>query len=162
MDADSLNDVAVVSVTEAAKLGRVSEVLFATEPLRVAALKAGAGSKEFFVPFDQVSNFGSDAVMVATPDVAQHSREGGSFSHLRSLSELKKLKIVDEAGTYVGNLRSVDFDPGSGRVERLFAESGGVMGVGATKATIEADSVRGVGADLLTIASTAESSEAND
>lgn len=162
MDADSLNNVAVVSVAEAARLGRVTEVLFEIDPMRIAALKATAGSNEFFVPFDQVSNFGSDAVMVKTPDVTELSRQGSSFSHLRSLATLKKLKVVDEAGTYVGTIKTIQFDPHSGRVERVLAETGGVLGLGRTHTTIEADAVRGVGDDLLTVASAPEAPEAPD
>ncbi len=162
MDADSLNDVAVVSVAEAARLGRVTDVLFEVEPLRVAALKAVAGSNEFFIPFDQVSNFGSDAVMVKTPDVTELSRSAGPFSHLRSLADMKKLKLVDEAGTYVGTIRTVEFDPHSGRVDRLLAQTGGVLGLGRTRTTIEGHAVRGVGPDLLTVASTAEESGSSD
>jgi sporulation protein YlmC with PRC-barrel domain len=153
MDAERLNDVAVVSVTEAARLGRVRDVLFQTEPLRVAAIKAAGPSSEFILPFDRVSSFGSDALMVETPDVTQLSRTDGSFGQLLGLSELKKLKVVDEEGTYVGTVRAVDFDPDSGRVERLFAEAGGMLGIGGTKTTIEAQMVRSVGSDLLTVAS---------
>jgi sporulation protein YlmC with PRC-barrel domain len=162
MDADSLNNVAVVSVVEAARLGRVTEVLFEIEPLRVAALKAAAASNEFFVPFEQVSNFGTDAVMVKTPDVTELSRQDSSYSHLRSLTELKKLKVVDEAGTYLGTIRTVEFDPMSGQVQRLVAEQGGVLGVGRHKETIDGQAVRGVGSDLLTVAHTPEATGSND
>jgi sporulation protein YlmC with PRC-barrel domain len=156
MDAKTLNDVAVVSVSEAARLGRVTDVLFETEPLRAAALKASDGSSQFVVPLDQVSSFGTDAVMVESPDVTELSRRGGSFGHLRTLNELQKLKIVDQAGTFVGTIRTVDFDPDNGRIERLFAETGGVFGIGRTSTTIEGQAVRSVGADLVTIASSSD------
>ncbi len=162
MDADSLNDVAIVSVTGAARLGRVSDVLFATDPLRIAALKATGEPNEVILPFDQVSNFGSDAVMVESPDVTQLSRQGGSFSQLRSLTELKKLKVVDQAGTYVGTIRTVDFDPETGRVNRLVVGSGGVLGMGGRNTTIEGEAVLSVGSDLLTIASGPEAAVSSD
>ena len=162
MDANSLNDVAVVSVTGAARLGRVTQVLFETDPLRVAGLKAAAASGEFILPFDQVSRFGSDAVMVETPDVTQLSREGSAFSQLRTLTELKKLKVVDEAGTYVGTVQAVHFDPESGRVERLVAQSGGVLGLGRRGMDIEGTNVRSVGPDLLTITSSPEAAPSTD
>lgn len=158
MDAKALKDVAVVSVEGAARLGRVKEVLFETDPLRVAGLRAADESGESVVPFDRVSSFGSDAVMVERPDANQVSRHGGSYSHLRSLADLQKLKVVDETGGYVGTLRTVEFDPESGRVERLVAEAGGVLGVGGKRTTIEGQDVRSVGSDLLTIASTAQPS----
>jgi len=162
MDADRLKDVAVVSVAGAARLGRVTDVLFESEPLRVAALKAAAGSNEFFIPLDQISNFGSDAVMVKTPDVTELSHKGGSFSQLRGLADLKKLKIVDEVGTYVGTIETVEFDPKSGGIEQLLAKTGGVLGIGRTHTTIEGQAVRGVGSDLLTVASAPEAADSND
>ena len=162
MDAETLNDVAVVSVNEAARLGRVTDTLFATEPLRVAALRAGGASGEFVLPLERITNFGSDAVMVESPNVTELSRQGGSFGQLLSLADLKKLKIVDEAGNYVGTLRAVNFDPASGRVDRLSAETGGVLGIGGRKVTIEAGDVRSVGTDLVTVASSAHEDESND
>lgn len=156
MDAETLNDVAVVSVNEAARLGRVTDILLATEPLRVAALRAGGTSGEFVLPFERIANFGSDAVMVESPNVTELSRQGGSFGQLLSLADLKKFKIVDDAGTYLGTLRAVDFDPSSGRVDRLSAEAGGVLGIGGRKVTIEASEIRSVGNDLVTVASSVD------
>lgn len=151
MDAKSLKNVAIVSVEGAARLGRVTEVLFETDPLRLAALRASDQSGESILPFDQVKSFGSDAVMVETPDVSQVSRQLDSFTHLRSLADLQKLKVVDETGGFIGTVTAVHFDPDSGRVERLMAQTGGVLGVGARGTTIEGQNVRSVGPDLLTI-----------
>ena len=151
MDAKSLKNVAIVSVEGAARLGRVTEVLFETNPLRLAALRASDQSGESVLPFDRVSSFGSDAVMVETPDVSQVSRQTDSFTHLRSLADLQTLKVVDESGGFIGTITDIHFDPDSGRVERLVAHTGGMLGVGGKKTTIEGHDVRSVGSDLITI-----------
>ena len=160
MDPGTLNGVAIVSVEGAARLGRVREVLFDTDPLRVAALLAHDKSGESIVPFDRVSSFGADAVMVETADVSEHSPQ--PLSQLRSLTDLQKLKVVDETGGYVGTVKSLDFDPDSGRVERLVAETGGVLGIGRKRTTVEAHHVRSLGGDLLTISSNQEPSASTD
>lgn len=160
MDPATLKNLAIVSVEGAARLGRVREVLFATDPLRVAALQAADKSGESIVPFDRVSSFGPDAVMVETPDVSQHSPQPSS--PLRSLAELVKLKVVDETGAYVGTVKTLDFDRDTGRVEHLVAEAGGVLGMGARRLTVEARDLRSVGADLLTISSHPTGSASTD
>jgi sporulation protein YlmC with PRC-barrel domain len=152
MDAKSLVGIAVVSVTEAARLGRVADVLFDTNPLRVAALKATTDKADFAVPFDQIRKIGSDAVMVDRPEATQMSSADGTFGRLNGLDHLEKLKIVDDAGTFIGTLQKVDFDVETGHVERLQARRGGILGAGGTTTTIEAGAVHSVGDDVLTIA----------
>jgi uncharacterized protein YrrD len=161
MDAKSLSDVAIVSVEGAARLGRIKDVLFEMDPLRVAGLRTADESGESIVPFERVSSFGSDAVMVETPGVSALAVQG-SLSHLPTLADMQKLKVVDESGGYVGTVRTVEFDPASGRVERIVTEAGGVLGVGSRKTTIEAQDLRSVGTDLLTVAKTTDTAPPTD
>lgn len=65
MDADTLKGLAVVSLAEGTRLGRVTDVLFETEPLRVVALQARGAGGDFVLPFERVRNVGADAVTVA-------------------------------------------------------------------------------------------------
>ncbi|HWH27784.1 MAG TPA: PRC-barrel domain-containing protein, partial [Mycobacteriales bacterium] len=69
MDAASLKNQTIVAVSGAEKLGTVNEILFETDPLRVAALKATDANGDFVVPFERVRRFGPDAVMVESADV---------------------------------------------------------------------------------------------
>lgn len=156
MDAGTLKDRPIVAVSGAARLGKVSEILFETDPLRVSAIKASGDEGEFIVPIDRVSRFGPDAVMVETAEVKELSRATSSTE--RTLAELTQLKVVDEDGRRLGSVRSVEFDPDSGKVEQILAGEGGMLGIGGIRATIRASGVRGVGTDLLTVAS----SEAHD
>ncbi len=151
MDPGTLKDLAIISVQGATRLGRVREVLFDTDPLRVVALLAADESGESIVPFDRVGSFGSNAVMVETADVSQHSPQ--LSNQLWSLADLQKLKVVDETGEYVGIVKTLDFDSDSGHVEQLVAETGGVLGRGGKRTTVEAQHVRSLGGDLLTISS---------
>jgi sporulation protein YlmC with PRC-barrel domain len=162
MDAKSLVGIAVVSVTEAARLGGVSDVLFATDPLRVAAIKASSDGTEFVVPFEQVSRFGSDALMVDRPDATQMSSADGTFGHLSGLEQLQKLKIVDDQGTFIGTTQKVEFDVETGRVERLRAHRGGILGAGGTTTTIEGSSIRSVGADVMTVAAEQQATQSDE
>lgn len=160
MDPKTLNGVAIVSVEGAARLGRVRDVLFATDPLRVAGLRAADESGESIIPFDRVSSFGSDAVMVETPDVSEHLPQPSK--QLRSLTELQKLKVVDESGGFLGALKTLDFNPDNGHVERLVAESGGMLGMGGKATTVEAQHIRSIGSDLVTVSSNREPAASTD
>lgn len=153
MDATKLNNVAIVSVSEATRLGRITDVLFKTDPLRVSALKASGDSGEFSVPMSQIARIGPDAVMVEKPSVKQPAT--GTQASDRSLAELTSMKIVDEDGRYLGMVRTIEIDAESGHVEQIVAGEGGMLGVGGSRATIRPDSVRGVGSDLITVARSA-------
>lgn len=151
MDAASLKGIAVVSVTEGAKLGRVEVLLFDTQGLRVAAFRAKGDGQAFVVPFEQVKNVGTDAVMVESSQVTQAATQGGPFSGLPDLDQLRRLKVVDGNGTFLGTVSHVEFDPVTGRIEGLSAHKGGVLGLGGTTTALGADAIVSVGTELLTV-----------
>ncbi len=152
MDANRLKGMAVVSVAEAARLGAITDVAFNADPLRVAALQLRSEGTDFVIPFDQVRNLGADAVTVDSSQVTQMSSSGGTFDGLPRLSQLLKLKVVDDAGTFIGTIQSIEFDSASGLVQGIVAHRGGVMGVGGANTTIVADAIRSVGTEVLTVA----------
>jgi sporulation protein YlmC with PRC-barrel domain len=160
MDANKLKGMAIVSVAEAARLGAITDIVFEPSPLRVAALQVRGEGNDFVIPFDRVRRLGADAVTVDSIDVTQMTSTGATFDALPRLSQLLKLRVVDDAGTLIGTLHSVELDPPTGRVVRLVAHRGGVLGVGGSSSIIAADAVRGVGADVLTVTENAPSPEA--
>ncbi len=162
MDAARLNGMTIVSVAEAARLGPITDVVFDHEPFRVAALQVRGEGTNFVIPFDQVRNLGADAVTVDSSQVTQMASAGGTFDGLPRLSQLLKLKVVDDGGTLIGLLQSIDLDPATGRVQRLVAHRGGVLGVGGVSTTIAVEAVRSIGADLLTVAVNASSPKDRD
>lgn len=151
MDANKLKGLAIVSLTDGAKLGRIDDVLFGTQPLRATALRATGDGQGFVIPFEQVKAIGADAVTVESGQVTQTDSSGGAFGALPGLDELKKLKVVDEAGTLVGMLSGIDLDPATGRVTGVSVHKGGLLGLGGTTVTIDPAAIRGVGSELLTV-----------
>lgn len=151
VDANSLKGMTIVSVAEGARLGTITDVLFQPAPLGVAALQVRGNGTDFVIPFEHVRSLGADAVTVDSSQVTQMSSAGGTFDGLPRMTQLLKLKVVDDAGTLIGTLRSLEVDPATGRVTRLTAQRGGVLGVGGASTTIAAEAVRSVGGDLLTV-----------
>ena len=152
MDAGKLQGLSVVSIVEAARLGPITDIVFDTDPLRVAALRGGTESNAFIVPFEQVRKVGKDAVTVHTSEATQVEGVGSATSSLPSLKSLQTLKVVDESGTFFGVIQGVEIDPTTGAVIELTAHKGGVLGVGGETATIDAEDIRTVGAEVVTVA----------
>jgi sporulation protein YlmC with PRC-barrel domain len=150
MEADKLKGMAIISVTEGSRLGRVADVLIDTAALRVGALRAEDSGKAFVIPFELLKNIGSDAITVESSQVTQ--TDGGAFGALVGLGDFKKLKVVDEGGSFLGTISGVELDVASGRLAGLTAHKGGMLGLGGTATAIEVGQVRGVGPEVLTVA----------
>ncbi len=151
MEAQKLKGMTVVSISEASRLGLITDVLFETEPLRVAALRAVGEETEFVVPFELVRNLGADAVTVESSQVTQMASEGSTLGSLMGLERLQHLKVVDEAGTFVGTVHSAEVDPASGSVLDVVVRKGGLLGIGRETTTVSATAIRSVGVDVLTV-----------
>ena len=151
MEAHKLKGMTIVSISEATRLGSITDVLFETEPLRVAALRAAGEGTEFAIPFELVRNLGSDAVMVESSQVTQMSSAGSAFGDLMGLQRLQQLKVVDEAGTFVGTVARAEVDPETGSVVHVVVQKGGLLGIGRATATVPTTAIKSVGVDVLTV-----------
>jgi sporulation protein YlmC with PRC-barrel domain len=157
MEAKRLNGLAVVSLQEGAKLGQVEQPLFDLATRQLGALQVQGAAGTFVIPFAQLEHIGSDAVTVASSQVTQTPSTGSALGDLRSLQDLGKLKIVDQAGTFLGTLSDLDVDPDTGQITRLTAHTGGMLGMGGTTTVLEADMILTVGPEMLTVATAAPS-----
>ena len=151
IDAEKLKGMTIVSISEASRLGVVTDVLFETGPLRLAALQAASDESEFVIPFELVRSLGSDAVTVESSQVTQIASAGSTIRNLTGFERLRKLKVVDEAGTFIGTVHGARLDPGTGEVLELVTRKGGILGVGQSETIISARAVLTVGADVLTV-----------
>ncbi len=151
MNTEKLKGIAVVSQDEGAKLGQVDTALFDPQNLDLRALQVKGDGQTFLVPFDQVAAFGTDAVMVKSSQATQAQAAGGALGQLVELGTLKKLKVVDAAGTLLGAVRDVELDDASGRAVRLVIHKGGVLGFGGETTTLDITAVRGVGTEVITV-----------
>jgi sporulation protein YlmC with PRC-barrel domain len=151
MDAHTLKSMAIVSVQEGTKLGYVMQPLLDLTAHRVVALQVRGESGTFIVPFDAVASVGTDAITVESSAATQTPSTGGVADELRDLDALRKLKIVDHAGTFLGTISRIEIDPTSGTITRLAAHMGGMLGMGGTTTPIDARAILSVGPELLTV-----------
>jgi sporulation protein YlmC with PRC-barrel domain len=158
MDPDKLKGMAVISMAEGTLLGRVEDVLFDPQALHAVALQVGSAGQTFAIPFEKIKNFGADAVTVDSGQVTQTISKGDSFSALPGLGAIKKLKVVDEAGTLLGTVNGIDIDGATGQMLNLSVHKGGVLGLGGTTMTVSVETIRGIGPELITVVTGAASS----
>lgn len=151
MDAHTLKSMAVVSLAEGTRLGYVTEPLLDLTARRVVALQVKGESGTFIVPFDQVTAVGADAITVASSQATQTPSAGGATDGLLDLNALRKLKIVDRAGTLLGTISRVEIDGATGAITQLSAHTGGMLGMGGTTTPIDARAIISVGPELLTV-----------
>lgn len=151
MDAHTFKSMAIVSLAEGTKLGYVEQPLLDMTARKVAALQVKGESGTFIVPFDAVASVGTDAITVASSQVTQTPSTGGAADGLLDLDALRKLKIVDHAGTLLGAISRVEIDPTSGAITQLSAHKGGMLGMGGTTTPIDAQAIVSVGPELMTV-----------
>ena len=157
MNIDKLKGMAIVSVAEGSRLGRVSDILIDTAALQIGAIKIAHEGQSFVIPFNLLKSIGADAITVENSNVTQ--ADGGSFGAMVSVGDFKKLKVVDETGTLYGVISSIEIDEATGKLSEFTAHKGGMLGLGGTTTTVNAGQVRGVGPEVMTV-SAAEMAEA--
>ncbi len=156
MDANTLKGLAVVSLQEGTRLGRVEQALFDLVSRQLRAMEVRGDAGTFVVPFEQIERIGSDAVTVVSSQVTQTPAGGSPAGTLLGLRDLGKLKVVDDTGTFLGTIGAIEFDAADGRVIQLSAHKGGMLGMGGTTTPIDAAAILMVGAELVTVSTAAD------
>ena len=151
MKAEAIKKLAVVSIDNGAKLGYVDDVIFDPKGLRVAALRISANKQEAILPFDQVRSVGQDAITIPSHDLARWGVAESGFAGLPRLDDFKKLKVVDEAGTFLGTVHDIEVTPADGRIAELEVRKGGILGIGGETHVIHAQEITSVGDEVIVV-----------
>jgi sporulation protein YlmC with PRC-barrel domain len=151
MKAERLKGMAVVSIEDGTCLGRIAEVLFDTRKPHIAGFRVEAGDQALLLPFEQVRSLGVDAVTIPSTAVAQAGRALTAAEAQPSLRDLAKLKVVDEAGTYLGAPREIEISEADGCLTTFEVHQGGVLGIGGQTQQLTAADIRSIGADVMVV-----------
>jgi sporulation protein YlmC with PRC-barrel domain len=162
MRTKELQGKAVVSLADASKLGYVDDLLFDTSDLRVVAFEMSMSGQRALLPFSEVRSIGKDAITVPSSQVAQVPNSGSPLLRLPRLANLTKLKVVDEDGTFVGNVTDLEIETRDGRISEVAAHRGGVLGLGGTSVHISASAIRSVGDEVIVVSSVVEAPDTPD
>lgn len=152
MKAETIKGLAVVSITDGAKLGRVDDLIFDPATKSVSALRVSAEKQNALIPFEKIKSLGSGAITVPDTEVTQWVKPDSAFKGLMNLEEFKKLRVVDEAGTFLGTIQDVEIDPQDGRVTEVATHKGGVLGLGGESHQIPVRQITSIGAEVMVVA----------
>ncbi len=155
----SLQHKAVVSLGDGAKIGHVEDILIDPQTLTVVALVIKGEKGESVLPREHINTIGEDAVTIN--DISATQSTASSFPGMHPFSEFRGHKVVDSAGTVVGELHDVDLDPTTGAICALGVRSGGIFGVGSHTLCIPAADICSFGPELITVRSTGSEVPAN-
>ena len=155
MQADQFKGVAVVSVSQAEKLGAIEDVLLDLQQHHLGALLLHGGLFHGgpLVPWSEVRSVGQDAVMV--DESMNATREAGSADQNYGvrLASLRGTKVVTNTGNLISTLEGADIDPATGQVitYELTSSEGGGFFQSRPHFTLPPQAVVGVGRELITV-----------
>jgi len=153
MHSAALKGMAIVSISEGTRLGRVDDIWLDIAQRSVTALQCSEQGKRFIVPFHLVKNIGQDAITIENSQATQVQGQVGLAAGTMRLADFVRLKVVDESGAFIGNVNEVDIDLASGRMVSINAHKGGVLGLGGTTTAIPAEQIHAIGQEMVTVAS---------
>ncbi|MBI3966624.1 MAG: PRC-barrel domain-containing protein [Chloroflexi bacterium] len=151
MKAATLRGKPVISLAEASKLGYVNDLHLDPNELRVVALRIGSNGHGAMIPFGDIQSIGDDAVTIPNNQCSRVGGTNGTYGSLPDLERLRKLKVVDENGTYLGMVGDVEVDRKSGRIVELLVKRSLLMGMFRRWTRIPARAIRSVGPELLIV-----------
>jgi sporulation protein YlmC with PRC-barrel domain len=155
MKVEDFKKLAVVSIDSGAKLGYVDDLLFDTENLAVAGFHVKGDGHQSLLPISEVRSIGADAITVQSDAAMRASSAESALAAMPDIDRMRKLKVVDEAGNYIGRVKDVDIEVKAGKIIEVETHEGGVLGIGGTTVTIAAADIRSIGDEVMVVAQAA-------
>ncbi len=144
-----LHNKAVISLEDGRKLGHVSDLFIDPTTLSLSAFLIQGDAGQSVLPREQALSIGEDAVTVHNVSATQSG--ANSLPGVRLFSELHGHKVVDSAGTLIGELDDIEMDPGTGAISTVIVRSGGVFGLGVHIHRLPISDVCSFGPELITV-----------
>lgn len=126
MNAKDLLGLAVITLSNAHKVGTVDEVLFDPEYRQVLAFRVKEGGllrHDEAVPRGEVTAIGNDAITVSGPSSINRVDRYPALADARTLKDLLGMKVVSEQGTVLGTVGHAQLDAQARMVERYVLDT---------------------------------------
>lgn len=126
MNAKDLLGLAVVTLSNAHKVGNVDEVLFDAQFRQVLAFRVKQGGllrHDEAVPRGEVTSIGADAVTISGPSAVNRVDRFPALHQARTLGDLLGMKVLTERGTVLGTVGHVQLDAQARLVERYLLDT---------------------------------------
>jgi|1185.fasta_scaffold75336_2 sporulation protein YlmC with PRC-barrel domain len=135
----------VIATDTAERLGQTAGVAVDPEGGRITAVHLGGtkGSARF-VPWDRITAFGADAVMVDGQGAAREATGAAEERVANGHGDILDKRTLTEIGDDVGTVDDIEFDPDDGRVEdlkvgELVVPGERLLGIGSYAVVVRAD-----------------------
>jgi sporulation protein YlmC with PRC-barrel domain len=152
MKASVLTGMPVISVAEGMKAGRVSDVTIAATSPWMTALILKTEREQTILPFEAIRQIGPDAIMIDSLHVVRAEAEADGGDTTRRFTSLVGKEAAGDDGCYLGDLKDLEIDPSSGRIDAILLHRGGMMGIGGQRITVPGAHLHAFGPKLLTVA----------
>lgn len=113
----------VISVATAEELGQLARFVLDIERASVVALVIGSGKSARIVPWEALSGFGADAVMVADEGKVRPVGDEHERATAAGKRELVGKRALSDAGNAFGTVTDAEFDDDSGALTTLHVGS---------------------------------------
>jgi uncharacterized protein YrrD len=126
----------VVSRTTAEDLGKLAHIVVDVKRGSVASLVVKNGRKSLLAPWEQVTGFGPDAVLIADEAALEEPRDKGEQAAADGKLELVGKNALSDAGNNLGAVTDVAFDADTGAIQSIYVEdreepASALLGVGS-------------------------------
>jgi sporulation protein YlmC with PRC-barrel domain len=109
----------IVSRTTAEDLGKLTHFVVDIKRQQVSSLVVGRGRKALLIPWEQVSGFGPDAIMIADETALHEPRDDHEQAAAQGKLEFIGKLALSDSGNGLGTITDVVFDPGTGGIESI-------------------------------------------
>lgn len=140
----------VISRTSAEELGKLAHIVIDVKRCQVTSLVVGKGRKARIIPWEQVSGFGPDAIMVADETALQEPRDDHEQAAADGKLELLGKHALSDIGTALGTVTDVVFDQDTGAIQSILVDdseqsAASLLGAGSFAVIISAGTGDGPG-----------------
>lgn len=110
--ASTIKGLAVLTLSDATKVGQVDDVLFDTEMRHVLGFRVGTGR---FKPAEAIARadvaaVGREAVTVAEPAAVNQEASLPALAQVQALGQATNTKVVSDGGDLLGTIADVELD----------------------------------------------------
>jgi len=112
----------VISRVSAEQLGKLAHIVIDVKRGRVALLVVGKGRKALLIPWEQVSGFGPDAVMIADESALLEPRDDHEQAAADGKLEIVGKRVLSDGGNDLGTVTDVVFDPDTGAIQSILVD----------------------------------------
>jgi sporulation protein YlmC with PRC-barrel domain len=144
----------VIARDTADRVGTLDGIVLDPETGKVVAVQLGVNKSSRFIRWDDISAFGSDAIMVLYADSARGADDSLEERAAAGIASLLDKRVLNDHGDELGTVDDLEFDETTGTIDGLRIGDSQVdgerlIGIGSYAIVASADTLSNDGADTI-------------